>query len=252
MYKDQRRGLILDLIKENGSCRVQNLSEMFSVSEPTIRHDLEALEKDGLIIRQHGGAYLKGDSSISNILQLAPRGHSDEKKRIAHKATSYVEPGDTIILDSGSTVTALAECIVQLGVTVITNAINIAMLMSGNPNNNIILIGGELKLPTLSLTGSLGLSMFKSLHAKKLFLATGSFNIPVGLAFPSFADIEIKKTMIESADEVYLLADSSKIGKTQLATLGMLDQIDYLITDSGISKENVRKIEDLGIQVILA
>lgn len=250
MFRNQRRQLILDLIRENGSCKVQTLSQTFNVTEPTVRQDLNALENEGLIVRQHGGAYIKEKSTQNVSLVLPPRGHDEEKDRIGAKAATFVQNSDNIILDSGSTVTAMVKYINQQNLTIITNAINIAIELSDNPQNNIILIGGELKLPTLSLTGATGISMLEPIHASKLFLATGAFDVKTGLTYPSFSDLELKRAMIEKSSEVFLLADSSKLGKTLFASLGKV-QIHHIITDSGISQEQANLIKANDIDLII-
>lgn len=242
----------MELIQENGSCRVQELSALFKVSEPTIRQDLKVLEETGAITRQHGGAYLNKVVGNTIDITLPDRGHNGEKERIGAKAAELVCNGDNIILDSGSTVTAMAAHMGRkTDLNVVTNAINIALTLAQEPSNNIMLIGGEFKAPTLSLTGNRGLSILQNLHANKLFLATGAFNPEIGLSYPSFSDLDIKRAMIGCADTVYLLADSSKLGKTLFASLGELDQIDYLVTDSGIDDEMRKRVEDLGIRLVV-
>ena len=107
MLANERRNKILEFIQEDGSARVKTLSEMFHVSEPTIRQDLEVLEKDGHIVREHGGAFLKTMSRQVSTLTLQHTEHLDEKRKIAEKALEYIKDGDSLILDSGSTVTEL-------------------------------------------------------------------------------------------------------------------------------------------------
>ena len=111
MFQDLRREKILDLIKENGNCTVVELSRIFDVTQPTIRQDLEALEKTGAIKRQHGGAFINNYSSFATELQPSHRDHIDEKRSIALKASEFIKSGDSIILDSGSTITELAKCL---------------------------------------------------------------------------------------------------------------------------------------------
>jgi DeoR/GlpR family transcriptional regulator of sugar metabolism len=252
MFQKERRQKIIELIQENGNCQVSRLSLLFSVSEQTIRQDLRELEADGMILRQHGGACLKRDDFAFSI-RVPNRGHEEEKRQIANIAAEYVESGNTIILDSGSTVSALAnELTSKKDLTVITNAINIAITLSQEPTNNVLLIGGEFKGPTLSLTGTRGIPMFDNIHADKLFLATGGFDVTVGLSFPSFSDLELKRAMIHCAREVYLLADSSKIGMVKFASLGCLEDIDVLITDRGIKESDKAMIQAKGIKVVIA
>ena len=252
MFQDQRREKILQLLQENGSCRVQELKELFKVSEPTIRGDLESLEKSGQITRQHGGAYLNTLSSTSLPLTLPLRGNEEEKARIGKKAAEFVNNGDNIILDSGSSVTEMVKYLGdRTNLNIVTNALNIALHLGMEPSNRVLVVGGEFKPPTLSLTGEKGLDLFENLYVEKLFLATGGFSIDAGLTYPSFSDIALKRAMIASAKTVYLLADSSKLEKVLFASLGCVDKIKYLLTDSGIDPEYAKRLKSMGINVII-
>lgn len=252
MFQEQRREKILQLLQENGSCRVQELGKLFNVSEPTIRSDLESLEKSGFITRQHGGAFLKTLSTTTPSLSLPKRGHEEEKIKIGKKAAEFVNNGDSIILDSGTTVSEMVRHLKnRKSLNIVTNALNIALHLGIEPTNHVLVIGGEFKPPTFSLTGEKGLSIFENLYVEKLFLATGGFSLEAGLTYPSFTDIAIKKAMIESAKTVYLLADSSKLDKVLFASLGYSEKIKYLITDDGIDRDYANKLKDAGINVII-
>ncbi|MDD4302741.1 MAG: DeoR/GlpR family DNA-binding transcription regulator [Sphaerochaeta sp.] len=251
MLANERRNKILEFIQEDGSARVKTLSEMFHVSEPTIRQDLEVLEKDGHIVREHGGAFLKTMSRQVSTLTLQHTEHLDEKRKIAEKALEFIKDGDSLILDSGSTVTELAAILHQKkNLTVLTNALNIALLVGSNPNFQLMVSGGEFKPPTLSLTGLKAASFFETAFVDKLFLASGGVAQSLDLTYPSFNDLVVKRAMINSAHETYLLVDSSKFGKTSIASLGNLSQIDYIITDAGIAAEYEKRILDLGVKLI--
>ncbi|MCR5763977.1 MAG: DeoR/GlpR family DNA-binding transcription regulator [Treponema sp.] len=253
MYQDLRREKILELIKENGSCSVQTLSKMFEVSQPTIRKDLEALELAGSIKRQHGGAFVNNYSSFAADLQLSHKDHMEEKHRIGLRASQFIESGDSIILDSGSTITELAKCISdKKDLNIVTNAINITLLLGKEPSNKILIPGGEFKAPTLSITGDRATSIFENLYVNKLFLAAGGFSLEAGLTYPGFSDIALKRAMINSAKTIYLLCDSSKLKKILFASLGCQEKINYLITDSGVDPEFVTQAEKLGIQVVIS
>lgn len=239
MLPHQRREKILELIREDGHAKVLDLSRLFKVTEVTIRQDLERLEKEGFIKREHGGAVLTNmDTGVKNIT-LQNQKNMPEKVAIAQKAVSFIENGDTIILDSGSTTTEIAKQLIDFqNITVITNALNIALILGAHPNINLVVTGGEFKAPTLSLTGQKAADFFYNLNVDKLFLATAGITLKSGLTYPSISDICVKRAMIESANEVYLVADSSKIGINSFASLGALSLINLLITDSNISKEN--------------
>ncbi len=223
MLPNQRREKIFELIKEDGHAKVTQLSRIFRVTEVTIRQDLEKLEKEGLIMREHGGAHLINvESNVKNIT-LRNQENLAEKASIARRAVELINDGDTIILDSGSTTTEIAKLINGFrNLTVITNALNIALILGGDPGINLVVTGGEFKAPTLSLTGQKAADFFNNLHVDKLFLATAGITLKAGLTYPSISDIVVKRAMIESADVVYLVADSAKIGRNAFASLGTL------------------------------
>jgi DeoR/GlpR family transcriptional regulator of sugar metabolism len=252
MTLNQRRLEILNLIREDGQAKVQKLSNIFKVSEVTIRQDLEVLEDMGYVQREYGGAFLKDVGSFATTGTLINESvKSEEKKELARKAVALIQEGDSIILDSGSTTTELAKLMTGFNnLTVITNALNIAMILGGNHGINLLVSGGEFKAPTLSLTGDIAAATIKGIHVNKCFLATAGISADMQLTYPSLSDLVVKSTMIRAADKVYLLADSSKIGVSSFATLGRLSLIDTLITDSKITPEQAEAIRDLKVEVI--
>lgn len=253
MLAHHRREKILELIREDGAAKVLDLARIFKVTEVTIRQDLEKLEKDDLIIREHGGAYLKNIQDQVQTFSLAHQDHLLQKEKIARACMKYIEPGDTIILDSGSTTTEIAKLLRGFkGLTVITNALNIALMLGAEPGIEVIVTGGEFKPPTLSLTGQKAADFFKGLHVQKLFLATAGISLKAGLTYPSISDLVVKKAMIEAAETTYLVADSSKIGKASLASLGALSLIDTIITDAGIEMKQKKLFKDHEIELIIA
>jgi len=150
MLPNQRREKILELIREDGHAKVMDLSRIFKVTEVTIRQDLERLETEGFITREHGGAYLKNiDLNVRNF-SLQNQENLAEKMMIARKAVEFILDGDTIILDSGSTTTEIAKLLTGYrNLTVITNALNIALILGAQAGINVIVTGGEFKAPTL-------------------------------------------------------------------------------------------------------
>ncbi|PZX50979.1 DeoR/GlpR family DNA-binding transcription regulator [Algoriphagus chordae] len=253
MLPKQRKEKILELLKEDGSAKVNDLARIFKVTEVTIRQDLEKLEKNGLVIREHGGVHLKDVEDKVRNFSLVHQENLKEKEIIAEKCLEFIQPGDTIILDSGSTTTEIAKKIVNIkGLTVITNALNIALMLGANPNIDIIMTGGEFKAPTLSLTGQKAADFFKGLNVQKLFLATAGISLKSGLTYPSLSDLVVKKAMIDAADTTYLVADSSKIGKSAFASLGALSLIDYIITDEGVENKHKEVFKEHDIQLIIA
>jgi DeoR/GlpR family transcriptional regulator of sugar metabolism len=253
MLANQRREKILELLKEDGSAKVIKLARIFKVSEVTIRQDLEKLESEGCIFREHGGAfYMNVEESVKSFT-LLNQDNLEKKKLIGRKASEFIESGDSIILDSGSTTTEIARNLIgRSGLTIITNALNIAAMLGAEPGIEVIVTGGEFKPPTLSLTGQKAASFFEDIHVDKLFLATAGISLRSGLTYPSLSDIVVKKAMIEAADATYLVADSTKIGKNAFASLGTLSLIDFIITDPHIDQNYLQLFQDNGIELIIA
>ena len=253
MLANQRREKILELLKEDGSAKVIDLAKIFKVTEVTVRQDLEKLEKDGLCVKTHGGAYLKNIQDQVSSFSVANHDNMDKKELIAIKCLEYINNGDTIILDSGSTTTEIARKLKgNRQVTVITNALNIAMMLGADPGIEVIMTGGEFKPPTLSLTGQKAADFFKGINIQKLFLATAGLSLKSGLTYPSISDIVVKKAMIDAAETTYLVANSTKFGKSAFASLGALSLINYIITDDGIEEKHREVFRSHEIEIILA
>jgi DeoR/GlpR family transcriptional regulator of sugar metabolism len=253
LLANQRRDKILELLHEDGSAKVSNLAKLFKVTEVTIRQDLERLENEGQILREHGGAYLKNVEDQVRNFSLVHQQNMDKKELIAAKCLEFIESGDTIILDSGTTTTEIAKRLKgKKNLTVITNALNIALLLGADPGIEVFVTGGEFKPPTLSLTGQKASDFFNGLNVQKLFLATAGISLRAGLTYPSISDLVVKKAMIDAAEVTYLVADSTKIGKSALASLGALSLIDFIITDEGIEEKHKQVLEEHEIELIIA
>ena len=253
LLAEPRRMKILAWLQEEGSARVRDLSAAFGVSEATIRQDLERLDTDGHITRQHGGAFLRTMPRQVETLSLQHMENIDKKRKIGIKAASLVGDGETIILDAGSTTTEVAHNLLgRSSLTVITTALNIALMLGAVPGYAVHMPGGQFKAPTLSLSGDRAADYFQDVLAGKLFLATAGVALDSGLTYPSFADLQLKQAMIKAAAHVCLVADSTKINRSSFTRLGTLDVLHSFITDDGISDGDVRAFESRGINVIIA
>ena len=251
MAMNRRRLKILDLIREDGHAKVQELSRIFKVTDVTIRQDLEILEQMGYVQREHGGAFLKDVGSFAKTGQVFNQVNIEAKKEIAQKAVQLINEGDCIILDSGSTTTEIAKLLLNFrDLTVITNALNIALILGENHGITLIVSGGEFKAPTLSLTGQLAADSFKDVHVNKLFLATAGISPDFKLTYPSVNALVVKSAMINSAEKVYLVADSSKVGVSAFASLGSISLVNALITDGHITGEQFEMLRMQGIEII--
>lgn len=250
---EARRARILEWLQEEGSARVRTLSEAFDVSEVTVRQDLETLESQGHIVREHGGAFLKSLPMQVRSMALQNAGHMDAKRQIGMAAAAMVEDGASIILDAGSTTTEVAAALAgRRDVTVITNALNIALMLGAQPGFDVHLTGGHFKAPTLSVSGDRSAEYLRGIYVDRLFLATGALDREAGLTYPALSDIPVKRAMIEAAGEVVLVADASKIGQRSFTALGGIDMVDVLVTDASIRDEDRRAIEGAGVRVVAA
>jgi DeoR/GlpR family transcriptional regulator of sugar metabolism len=253
LLSQPRRSKILEWIQEEGSARVRELSRAFEVSEATIRQDLEKLESDGHVTREHGGAYLNTVTAQVEAMQLHHSDNMDRKRLIGALAAAQVADGETLIIDAGSTTTEIALRLRERkNLTIITNALNIALILGAVPGMAVHMPGGQFKAPTLSLSGDKSVDYFKNIFAGKLFLATAGVALDAGLTYPSFADLQLKEAMIKAASHVYLVADSTKINRSSFTRLGALEVVHSFITDDGISDSDAKEFERRGIRVLVA
>lgn len=253
LLSEPRRRGILEWIQEEGSARVRELAVAFQVSEATIRQDLERLEQEGHITREHGGAFLNATPAPEGTMILHHQENMEQKRRIGAFAAGLVADGETIILDAGTTTTEIALRLTQRrNLTIITNALNIAVILGAVPGNAVHMPGGQFKAPTLSLSGDKSVEYFRNIFAGKLFLATAGVSLESGLTYPSFADLQLKEAMIKAASHVFLVADSSKINKPSFTRLGSMDVIHTFITDAGISDADANAFRQRGISVMIA
>ncbi|MDY6867829.1 MAG: DeoR/GlpR family DNA-binding transcription regulator [Chloroflexota bacterium] len=250
MLADERRTQILKKLNENRYVQVSDLADEFDVTTVTIRRDLDEMEADGLCIRKRGGA-IRVNPGVSMEMPYNIKRHEmvDEKDRIAQEALRYVKDGDTFILDAGSTTYALAMLLnTKARVTVVTNDLKIATKLSENPNINTICTGGVARTSVYSLQGTLTESFIKDIKVDKTFLGADAINQDGVISNVNIEEVAIKKAMIKAADQTILLADSSKFTKSGFYRVCDLEDIDILITDSGISEKSLELVESYNIK----
>ena len=249
MLNEERRQKIQEIVTAKRSIRVREVAKDFNISEVTIRKDLEILEKRGVLSRVHGGAIFKESLVTDRALTEKERIHYQEKKRIAKKAAEFINPGDVVILDSGSTTTEISRQIkYKENIKVITNAINIASELAAS-NIQVTLTGGFLREKSFSLVGPLAELSLENLSADKLFLGVDGIHTEYGLTTPNLMEGRVNQLMIRIAHEVILVADSSKFGKRSMSVISNLNALDKIITDKNIPEEDLKKIKELGIEV---
>ncbi len=248
----QRRVLILEKLESMGQVDVTSLSKDLQVSEVTIRNDLKRLEQKNALIRARGGAIKVDRVGIDFTLSDKNKQHLDEKKRIGKLASSLIEDGDTIILDSGTTTMEIAKNLGPVAdLTVITNALNIANQMAEHPKANIIVPGGFLRKNSLSLVGATAEESFKNYFCDKLFLAVDGISVNHGLSTPNVEEAHLNRIMMAISKQIIVVADSSKFHKRSFAFIAPVTEIDIIVTDPGIPAEEQKKLENAGIQVMI-
>ncbi len=250
----ERRDYILQELKRNGTVNVKDINERFKVSTVTIRKDLEILEKKNLLLRVRGGAirlnynFIGEDNSISEKQKL----NYKEKQLIGKAAVSLINENDTIILDSGTTTLEVAKNLHKFqNLSIITNALNIAIVLNEYKRFRVIIPGGYLREKSMSLIGPIAESFLKNFYCDKLFLGIDSFSLEKGVSTPILEEACMNQTMISISKEVIAIFDSSKFEKRSFATITPVTSINTIITDSGIDLKLKSELERLGIKVII-
>ena len=248
----ERRQYILRLAQKERRVLVDELSDSLGISRITIRKDLDYLQGQGWLLRTHGGALLPGDGALSDpSLQEKEGRHSHEKQRIAVAAADLVQEGQCILLDSGTTTTAIAKVLKRFSnLTIITNAVNVAAELSGT-NFEVLLTGGSLRKNSFSLVGPLAEDMLREMHADLLFLGVDGFDLEVGLTTPNVMESRVNRAMVRASSLVVAVCDSTKFNRRSLSKIVDATAIHHVITDSGLSPEIADALRAAGIKLTL-
>src|SRR5690554_971391 len=250
MFPEERRKIILEHMNSQGRCRVSELAKDLSVSEVTIRMDLDVLEKKGLLRRTHGGAILSSKTGFERAYQLEEASFKEEKERIGRRAAELVSDGDTIMFDVGTTVMEIARNIMdKRDITVVTNALNVATYLEDYPEITVIVTGGKLRATQHSLINPYATLILQELYADLAFIGASGIDPNYGVTNVNIAEAEMKISFINSSRRRVLVADSSKIGNVARAKVGKLDDFQLFITDNQAAPEQVRLLETAGLPV---
>lgn len=250
----ERRQRILELLRDQGRVTVEDLAGRFATSQVTIRTDLATLEAGGALERTHGGALLRREDDDQPIAVKQTRHHA-EKVRIAKIAASLIQDGETLILDSGTTTAEIAKQIRRLevqSINVITNALNIAVLLADAPAVRLIMLGGILRPESNSLSGPIAEAALANLQADRLFLGADGVDPERGVMTPHLAEAQLNAQMIAISRQVVVVADSSKMMRRNISLIARVEQLHMLITDAGASPAVVAELERRGVEVRLA
>ena len=252
LLNEERRRSILELLQRDGRVLVKDLARHFRISQITIRKDLEVLDSQGVVHRTHGGALpVQARALLDPTLREKEKLHRKEKLRIAEAAVRFVEEGQSVLLDSGTTTTAIARALKGMSrLTVITNAINIAAELAGT-HIEVILTGGMLRKNSFSLVGPLAEQTLRQLSADILFLGVDGFDTHAGLFTPNLLEAQVNRAMVEIARRTVAVCDSSKFGRRSLCSIMPATSVHEVVTDKLIPKSDLRALKELGVKVTL-
>src|ERR1700691_922317 len=240
------------MLNHEGRVLVGDLARHFRTSQVTIRKDLDILQAHGRIHRTHGGALPARESALEDpTLREKEKLHRKEKIQIATAAARMVKEGQVVILDSGTTTTAIARALRHhQNLTIITNAVNIAAELAGT-SLDVILTGGSLRRNSFSLVGPIAEETLRRLNADILFLGVDGFDVHYRLSTPHPRAAQVNKAMMDVARVVVAVCDSSKFGRRSLSSIAPLSAVHHLITDRGIPKPDLNALRKNRIEVTL-
>lgn len=248
----ERHQHIMDSLKKKGSVQVVALCQELNVSSVTIRKDLQFLEDKKQLFRTHGGAtatnpYI-GDRPVNEKVSI----QSAEKSKIGQYAAELIESNDCILIASGTTVLYLAQHIQSQGnLTVITGALNVALEIAHHPGIEVIQLGGIMRKTSSSVTGIYAEKILEDFSCSKLFLGVDGIDLEFGLTTTNMMEAQLNRKMIAAARKTIILADSTKFGKRGFGKICGLEDIEQIITDSGISDHLAAEIRAMGIEVTI-
>ncbi|MEZ6122608.1 MAG: DeoR/GlpR family DNA-binding transcription regulator [Planctomycetaceae bacterium] len=249
MITDERRTKILQIAEELGFVSLQRLVAEVGVSESTVRRDLEYLDAQGQLHRTRGGAAYAGDSLTD--FDIRQNQSSVEKRRIAQRAADLILPGETVLLDGGTTTLEVARQLHGKALQVVTNSLPIASLLMNQPGVELIFIGGYVYPKTGVALGEQAIAALKSINVSRLVMSTGGITAE-GLFNSNALLVETERQMIEAAQLVTLVADSSKFGRRALSHLCSLSSVQEVVTDEGVTDEwkQVMRNHDIRLEIV--
>lgn len=253
MLKNERYQYILDYLNEKKSVKVVDLSSLLDVTQETVRRDLEHLEQLGEIERVHGGAILKHSIIEETNFTIREAVNIEEKKMIASHATQFVRDGSFIALDVSTTNTEIAKELVKgfHSLSVITNSIIIATILSANPNFNVYLPSGKIRNSELCIVGGSCVSYIEKFNIDTFFMSVSGISLENGLTDYGDGEYEVKMAMYRNTRKVFVVADHTKFDSVAMLKIGDLKSVDGIITDTNISQQVLEKYEKQDVNVFI-
>lgn len=249
----ERRALILSMVNSQNEVNVTELSQIFHTSEVTIRKDLTALQKRNLIIRTRGGAIRRPMENQKEDTAISQKSMFNflEKDRIGEAAAKLIKDGDHIMLDSGTTTFCIARHLDRFqNLTILTNAMNIAVELMKYQRFNVIILGGHLRVNSHSSVGPLAIATLRNFSNYKLFLGVDSFSLENGISTPNVEEALLNQQMIQNAKQVIAVFDASKCNKRSFAHICKLTELDTIVTDNGLPSNIKTELKRMNIQTI--
>lgn len=241
-----------ELIK-HGSVQVSDLVSKLNVSAVTVRKDLTDLEKSDKLYRSHGKAVLVNPYINNRPVNEKEKLAADEKHAIGREAARLITRNDSICIASGTTVHALARNIQPIQkLTVVSASLAVSNILSQHDNIDIIQLGGMLRHSSLSVVGEFAMRVLAQCSFSKLFLGVDGIDMDYGITTTEMREASLNQKMIAAAQKTIVLADSSKFGRRGFAKIADIDAVDIIITDAGVSPKVVKRVEDRGIELIIA
>ncbi|MGB3773275.1 MAG: DeoR/GlpR family DNA-binding transcription regulator [Rhodococcus sp. (in: high G+C Gram-positive bacteria)] len=255
MYAEERQNAIAGLIGQRGRVSVTDLAETFGVTTETVRRDLASLDRMGVVRRVHGGAVPA--SSVTSVEPgMAEREHTRAKQKdlIAAAALAFLPTsGGRIALDAGTTTGRLAALVpIDADLTVVTNSLPIATRLAAVPSIDLHLLGGRVRGITQATVGEDTLRVLGTVRVDTAFIGTNALSIGHGLSTPDTDEAAVKRAMVTAADRVVVVADSAKIGLEFFMSFAALDCVDVLVTDDGITEMDCTRLQQHGLEVVVA
>jgi len=252
MLTEERRRRILEELKRRGAVRTLDLARFFSVSPMTIRNDLNALAQEGKVVRIHGGAMVKEWVTAEPSYQEKARLNMEEKRRIAAKAAELIEPGMAIFIGNGSTTMQLVKAIPpHLNLRVFTNALNHAMELTQVPGVDVYVVGGYLRGVSYAMVGRLAKRALEDVHFDIAFIGANGISLEHGVTIPSLEEAETASEILRHSRRRVILADHTKFGVITHGKIVDLEEVDVIITDSGLDSELAAALKKLDLELHL-
>ena len=252
MYAPERHQQILETARAHGRVDVAGLAKDLSVTPETVRRDLTALERRGVLRRVHGGAIPVERLGIEPGVADRQSHAAGQKERIARAALDELPDGGSIILDAGTTTVRLAELLpTDRELTVVTHSIPVAAVLVSRPNISLHLLGGTVRGRTLAAVGEWTRLQIAEVYADVAFMGTNSISVEHGLTTPDIAEAAVKRALIDAARRTVVLADHSKFGRESFARVAPLSEVDTVITDVELDVELAEDIENAGPRVVV-